>query len=72
VQAEKAGHLPGLPEIETSATNDELTCSLIETFTASDPPAWIVPARVGTSSNNAVVRRKQQNIPDRHYVELSL
>jgi hypothetical protein len=32
---------------ETSDITDEVTCSLIETFPASDPPAWAALARVG-------------------------
>jgi hypothetical protein len=34
-------------KIETMATDDEIVESLIETFPASDPPAWIALARVG-------------------------
>jgi hypothetical protein len=35
-------------KIETMATDDEIAESLIETFPASDPPAWVALARVGT------------------------
>jgi hypothetical protein len=37
-----------LRKIETIAINDEIAESLIDTFPASDPPAWIPLARVGT------------------------
>jgi hypothetical protein len=36
-----------LQKIETIATADEIAESLIDTFPASDPPAWIPLARVG-------------------------
>jgi hypothetical protein len=36
-----------LQKIETIATDDEIAESLIDTFPASDPPAWIPLARVG-------------------------
>jgi hypothetical protein len=34
-------------QAEPTDIDDELTRSLIETFPASDPPAWIPLARVG-------------------------
>jgi hypothetical protein len=37
-----------LRKIETIAIVDEIAESLIDTFPASDPPAWIPLARVGT------------------------
>jgi hypothetical protein len=36
-----------LQKIETIAIADEIAESLIDTFPASDPPAWIPLARVG-------------------------
>jgi hypothetical protein len=36
-----------LRKIETIAIADEIAESLIDTFPASDPPAWIPLARVG-------------------------
>jgi hypothetical protein len=37
-----------LQKIETIVIADEIAESLIDTFPASDPPAWIPLARVGT------------------------
>jgi hypothetical protein len=45
--------------IETPAT-DEITESLIETFPASDPPAWVALARVGIPK-----RRRTKSRPGR-------
>jgi hypothetical protein len=36
-----------LRKLETVEITDEITESLIETFPASDPPAWVALARVG-------------------------
>jgi hypothetical protein len=40
---------------ETGAS-DELDESLIETFPASDPPAWVAVARVGTPKRKPIAR----------------
>jgi hypothetical protein len=42
-------------ENETGAS-DELDESLIETFPASDPPAWVAVARVGTPKRKPIAR----------------
>jgi hypothetical protein len=42
-------------ENETGAS-DELDESLIETFPASDPPAWVALARVGTPKRKPIAR----------------
>jgi hypothetical protein len=47
-------------EIETGAITDEITESLIETFPASDPPAWIALARVGIPRRHKTSRRARK------------
>jgi hypothetical protein len=48
-QQSQTGRASARPKRQTEPTDihDELTRSLIETFPASDPPAWIPLARVG-------------------------
>jgi hypothetical protein len=45
-----------LQKIETVAIADEIAESLIDTFPASDPPAWIPLARVGVPKRPAISR----------------
>jgi hypothetical protein len=42
------------------ATNDEIVESLIETFPASDPPAWVAFARVGIPERRTKSRRARK------------
>jgi hypothetical protein len=46
-----------LRKIETTADADEIAQSLIETFPASDPPAWVPLVRVGIPKRRAKARR---------------
>jgi hypothetical protein len=48
-----------LRKIETIAT-DEIAVSLIDTFPASDPPAWIPLARVGAPKRPGKSRRARK------------
>jgi len=41
------------------ATDDEIAESLIETFPASDPPAWVALARVGTPERTKSPRARK-------------
>jgi hypothetical protein len=51
-------------KVEATATDDdEIVESLIETFPASDPPAWIALTRVGNPERQPKSRRaRKQNI----------
>jgi hypothetical protein len=46
-----------LRKIEIVAIADEIAESLIETFPASDPPAWIPLARIGIPKRKTASRR---------------
>jgi hypothetical protein len=49
-------------------TVDEIDESLIETFAASDPPAWVALARVGIPKRRKVEPcPKKHDIPDHRY-----
>jgi hypothetical protein len=48
-------------DIETIAITDEVAQSLIDTFPASDPPAWIPLARIGIPK-----RQKASSPAQRH------
>jgi hypothetical protein len=43
-------------QTETSDIADEVTCSLIETFPARDPRAWVALARVGIPRREKISR----------------
>jgi len=49
-----------LRKLETVEITDEITESLIETFPASDPPAWIALARVGIPKRQETSRRARK------------
>ena len=57
-------------KIETTATDDEIFESLIETFPASDPPAWIVLARIGNPKRQpSPGALEKQDISDRFNID---
>jgi hypothetical protein len=47
-------------EMIASTENDEILESLIDTFPASDPPAWIALARVGIPKRKPISRRARK------------
>jgi hypothetical protein len=51
-----------LQDSETIAgtDDDEILESLIDTFPASDPPAWVALARVGVPKRNPTLRRARK------------
>jgi hypothetical protein len=49
-----------LRKLETVEITDEITESLIETFPASDPPAWVALARVGIPKRQTTSRRARK------------
>jgi hypothetical protein len=54
---------PPLQDSETIAStddDDEILESLIDTFPASDPPAWVALARVGTPKRKPTSRRARK------------
>jgi hypothetical protein len=58
-----------LQKIETIAIADEIAESLIDTFPASDPPAWIPLARVGTPNGRGdLAPREKSNTSDRRTI----
>jgi hypothetical protein len=44
----------------TDEIDEEITESLIETFPASDPPAWVALARVGNPKRQTTSRRARR------------
>jgi hypothetical protein len=52
-----------LQDSETIAsTDDEILESLIDTFPASDPPAWTALARVGVPKRKPTSRRARKSL----------
>jgi hypothetical protein len=50
-----------LQDSETIAsTDDDILESLIDTFPASDPPAWVATARVGIPKRKPISRRARK------------
>jgi hypothetical protein len=47
-------------ETIASTDDDEILESLIDTFPASDPPAWVALARVGIPKRNPTSRRARR------------
>jgi hypothetical protein len=56
----RRANAPPFQKIETGAITDEIAESLIETFPASDPPAWVALVRVGIPKRPKTSRRARK------------